>query len=297
MIKKYSYNKDKDTFLTPHFQIGEFRSFDDAQGILTTDDILIDENMPNLLEKIYEQLNCSSIIITSGYRDEQFDIRLGGFAGYHSKGQAVDIMCYNQNNEVISSKDVCIVCENLGILGIGYGGNYTHVDTRNWKSFFDETNGAVNISSFYDYFGIPRPVQPNEVNVEYCVKTVKHGWLPTVKNLENYAGFENSPITAIAIKVDKGSIKYRVHSKKGYWLPFVTKFDINDFENGFAGDDTEIDCAEAYYYTPDDIRPFKRAKYKINDYDWQYDNETSNGQDGYAGEFGVVATKFQIVIE
>ena len=39
------------------------------------------------------------------------------------------------------------------------------------------------------------------------------------------------------------------------------------------------------------------AKYKVNDYPYQYDNETTNGQDGYAGVFGVDVTKFQITIE
>lgn len=137
----------------------------------------------------------------------------------------------------------------------------------------------------------------NDVNIEYCVKTVKHGWLAVVRNLEDYAGYENSPIIALAMKVDRGSIKYRVHTKKSGWLPFITEFDINNYETGYAGDESEIDAVEVYYYTPDDIRPFKKAKYKVNDYDWQYDNETSNCQDGYAGEFGITATKFQIVIE
>ena len=54
---------------------------------------------------------------------------------------------------------------------------------------------------------------------------------------------------------------------------------------------------EVYYYTPDEIRPYKKAKYKVNDYPYQYDNEVGNGQDGYGGVFGVNVTKFQIVIE
>lgn len=138
----------------------------------------------------------------------------------------------------------------------------------------------------------------NEVNVYYRVKTQKHGWLKEVKNLEDYAGWENSPITGLAIRVDKGSIRYRVHLKGKGWLPFVTGCDINDFNNGFAGDGVNaIDCVECYYYTPNNIRPFKKAKYKVNNYPYQYDNETSNNQDGYAGVYGVSATKFQITIE
>ena len=141
-----------------------------------------------------------------------------------------------------------------------------------------------------------KPVK-NDVNVYYRVKTQKHGWLPEVKNLEDYAGWENSPITGVAIKVDKGSIKYRVHIKGGQWLPYVTGYDINNSMNGWAGNNLAIDLIEVYYYTPDNIRPFKKAKYKINDYAWQYDNEKTNGQEGFAGAKNVTATKFQIVIE
>lgn len=136
------------------------------------------------------------------------------------------------------------------------------------------------------------------VNAFYRVRTQKHQWLQEVKNLDDYAGYENSPITGLAIKVDKGSIRYRVHLKGKGWLPFVTGYNINDFNNGFAGDGISvIDAVEVYYYTPNDIRPYKKAKYKVNGYPYQYDNEKGNGQDGYAGVMGVPATKFQIVIE
>lgn len=136
------------------------------------------------------------------------------------------------------------------------------------------------------------------VNAFYRVRTQKHQWLQEVKNLDDYAGYENSPITGLAIKVDKGSIRYRVHLKGKGWLPFVTGYNINNFNNGFAGDGISvIDAVEVYYYTPNDIRPYKKAKYKVNGYPYQYDNEKGNGQDGYAGVMGVPATKFQIVIE
>lgn len=138
----------------------------------------------------------------------------------------------------------------------------------------------------------------SNVNVFYRVKIQKYGWLSEVKNLEDYAGWKNSPITGLAIKVDKGSIKYRVHLKGKGWLGYVTGYNINDIKNGYAGTGKNIiDAIEVYYYTPDNIRPYKKAKYKVNNYSWQYDNEKTNGQDGYAGKFGVSATKFQIIIE
>lgn len=140
-------------------------------------------------------------------------------------------------------------------------------------------------------------ISTNVVNCYYKVRTQKHQWLPEVKNLDDYAGYENSPITGLAIKVDKGSIRYRVHLKGKGWLPFVTGYDINDFNNGFAGNGRVIDAIEVYYSTPSNIRPYKKAKYRVNNYPWQYDNEKTNGQDGYAGALGVAITKFQITIE
>lgn len=137
----------------------------------------------------------------------------------------------------------------------------------------------------------------NKVDVYYKVKTLKHGWLPEVKNNEDYAGYENSPVTCVAIKVSAGTLKYRVHIKGGTWLPYVTGYNTNDFYNGYAGDTRVIDAIEVYYYTPKNIRPYKKAKYKVNNYSYQLDNEKKNGMDGYAGEFGQNITKFSITIE
>lgn len=157
MVVTYSKEKNGGDFVSPHFQVWEFQSYDDELGYLTTDTILIDDLNAKYLEDIYNHFNCSKIVITSGYRSEDFDIRIGGFAGYHSKGQAVDFMCYDIDGNVIESSHICCYAETIGILGIGYGGNYTHIDTRDWKSFFDETNGTNNIESWYTYFGYETP--------------------------------------------------------------------------------------------------------------------------------------------
>ena len=138
----------------------------------------------------------------------------------------------------------------------------------------------------------------NVVNVYYRVKTQKHGWLPEVKNLEDYAGWENSPITGLAIRVDKGSIRYKAHIKGKGWLPYVTGYDINDFNNGFAGDGVNaIDCVEVYYYTPNDIRPYKKIYYRANGLPWQSDNDKNSKMDGYAGIIGQNITKLEMYIK
>lgn len=140
-----------------------------------------------------------------------------------------------------------------------------------------------------------KPVS-NEVNVYYRVKTQKHGWLKEVKNLEDYAGWENSPITGLAIRVDKGSIKYRITTISGKTLGWITGYDINDYISGWAGNGEPIALVEAYYFTPNDIRPYQYAYYKVNDYPYQKDLIKGNGFDGFGGVKGVPMTKFQIYI-
>lgn len=136
----------------------------------------------------------------------------------------------------------------------------------------------------------------NEVNVYYRVKTQKHGWLSEVKNLEDYAGWENSPIIGLAIRVDEGSIKYRVTTISGKTLGWITGYDINDYISGWAGNGEPIALVEAYYFTPNNIRPYQYAYYKVNNYPYQKDLIKGNGFDGFGGVRGVPMTKFQMYI-
>ncbi len=172
-----------------------------------------------------------------------------------------------------------------------------------WHSMFTETEcpGAYLLSKL-DYICDEankinnETPKDNTINVFAQGYTKEDGWLPEVKNNNDYVGWKNHPLRYLAMRTDIGYLKYRVTTITGKVLPWVTRYNINDLVNGCAGNGEPIATVEVYFYTPDSIRPYKKAKYKVNDYDWQYDLETSNGQDGYAGEKGVVATKFQIEI-
>ncbi|MEG2439781.1 MAG: N-acetylmuramoyl-L-alanine amidase [Lachnospiraceae bacterium] len=125
---------------------------------------------------------------------------------------------------------------------------------------------------------------------------------PEVVNLSDFAGVRGSSITDIAIRVSKGSIAYRVHILGGDWLDWVDGCDWNDGINGYAGNGSAIDAVEVYYYTPDDIiasNGYQQAQYRVSPvhcdyYDWQFDSDKDNGQDGHAGAFGIAIDRFQL---
>ena len=154
-----------------------------------------------------------------------------------------------------------------------------------------------------DIIGLYTEPQKNPTVPNVYYKVYAGGrWYSEVKNLDDYAGDAVHPIRGIAVKVDIGSVKYRVHTRNGRWYPYVTGYNIQDGNNGFAGDlVNDIDMVEIYYTTPAGYVT-RKAKYRVapvgkNYYSWQADNETGNGMDGYAGAAGVQLGKLQIVLE
>lgn len=185
-------------------------------------------------------------------------------------------------------------------------GNVVYTNPSNISSTASSSNTSAASSASDSLPSNPAtvltPASKNlDVNVYYRVYAGGR-WYSEVKNLEDYAGDEKNAIRGIAVRVDKGSVKYRIHVKGGGWYPYVTGYDTNDFYNGYAGDCMkDIDMVEIYYNTPSGYA-YKKAKYRVapigkNYYSWQYDNEKTNGCDGYAGSSGVSFGKFQIVIE
>ena len=86
-------------------------------------------------------------------------------------------------------------------------------------------------------------------NIFYKVHYKGGVWLPEVKNREDYAGLFNKPIDGLMMRTDTGkTVKYAVHLRTSdRWLPFVSGYDADDFDNGYAGIiGQEIDGVKIY---------------------------------------------------
>lgn len=180
MIKKFE-SGDKSQ-LSQHFNVQEFRC-----KCGTKHEILIAEELVEKLEKLYSALNCSKIIVTSGYRCTAHDKNVGGSgSGQHTKGNAADICCYGQDGQPISSKTVCCKAQDIGFTGIANINEkyiYTHVDVRtNSKWYGDETKGNSTVTSdFYSHFGISKTNEPLMKGIDVSVHNGNIDW-QKVKN-------------------------------------------------------------------------------------------------------------------
>ena len=164
-------------------------------------------------------------------------------------------------------------------------------------AYTDLSNGTVPVAT-QTVASVVSPIR--DISAAYRVRTAENGWLSEVWDDNDFAGVVGHKITDIAIGVTKGTVKYRVHVCGGDWLPYVTGYDISDSNNGYAGNGKEIDALEVYYSTPDGITTHY-AKYKVSPnkqsyYPEQIDDQTGNGMDGYAGQFGNTIDRVQIVI-
>lgn len=225
--------------------------------------------------------------------------------------KAGDIVFFHWSNEMSSYVPGCYSLDHVGIIeSVNSDGSLNTIEGNTGSTYNGEVMRRTRSLSVvscagrpsYDGSDPPTPPSGNIPDVFYRVRTDGR-WLKEVNNLSSFAGLEGHPITDIAIGVSSGRVKYRVHIKGGDWLPYVEGYDIYDDENGYAGDKKAIDLIEVYYYTSSDFYSkngyYLRAKYRVSPldddyYDWQYDDETSNGQDGFAGDYGDELDRVQI---
>lgn len=250
------------------------------------------------------------VVIRLGFTPDAYDMALADRITEILPGRASKIVGRSdlQNPNVAAKKGYP-----YRLLECGFISNAE--DVKIFNSRMDEIAGRI-----LDAFGIAAgtassapavPVVPQKpsgykgpvLSFEYEVRAGGKTW-PAVKDLNDWAGKgDGTPITDIAIKVNVGSVRYRVHVLGGGWLPWVTGYNWNDHKNGYAGNGKPIDGVQVYYETPKEYAAkygYQKAEYRVSSlesreyYSWQNDTETKGGQDGYAGKLGVAVDKFQI---
>lgn len=133
-IKEYSYEKNGNDKLSEHFRVKEFRARRGTK--VDGDKILIDEFLIIMLEKLSRAVRGRAIIVTDGYRTEEYDKLLTGKAGQHTKGKAADVWV-----DGYTAFELAALAELLGFDGIGViNKRAVHLDVRGYKSFFVENS-------------------------------------------------------------------------------------------------------------------------------------------------------------
>lgn len=258
---------------------------------------------------VFHQAGASSLLYTKtancGYAAKAFQdhgrLKTSGF----KRG---DVVFFHWTNEHSTLVPGTYVSDHVGIIESVNGDNtITTIEGNTGSSSNGEVMRRVHSLSTVSCVGRPAYDDSDSSGdfpeVRYRVRSGGR-WLPSVTDLSDYAGITGKAITDVAIKVSEGSVKYRVHIKDGGWLPYVSGCDIADSANGYAGNGRAIDAVEVYYNTPSSVVKkygWLKAKYRVAPignyyFPWQYDDETSSGQDGYAGEFGRKIDWFQMTL-
>lgn len=143
--------------ITAHFHSTEFRCKCGCGKIY------IEKKLVENLEKLFDKLNASKCIISSGYRCPSYDKskKIGGNGkGQHTKGKASDCVYYDKKGKIIPSKIVvCVAYDSKLFNGIAkIDKNYVHLDTRILGKYRgDETKGNASYwTNPYDYFKVTK---------------------------------------------------------------------------------------------------------------------------------------------
>ncbi len=152
---------------------------------------------------------------------------------------------------------------------------------------------------------VPAVAKSSE-EVRYRACTQAQGWLPemaghvdTSGSGDDYAG-DGTPIIYLAVSMPGW---YQVRTQASGWLPPVRGYDVNDLENGCAGDGSPILSIRCYYETPDPASTGWRAiEYAVANVGGSFFanmrdlTDTSGSGDDFAGNGGCIsAFRAQIV--
>jgi hypothetical protein len=254
------------------------------------------------------------VIIKSGFSPDMYDNALASFIGSILPGRSSKIV---GRSDLANPNRAAAKGYGYRLIECGFITNATDVSIFNNK-MDDIAKGILAAFGIGAGSYVPpsEPITPPNGNTtgvsnagddepvfSYAVRAGGVAY-PEVSNLKDYAGVIGMPITDVAIRVNKGSVKYRVHVLGEDWLGWVTGYNWTDYQNGYAGNGKPIDAIQVYYYTPSDFANkygYRQAQYRVSPvngdyYPWQYDTDVdpNKGLDGYAGAFGVLIDRFQL---
>lgn len=105
---------------------------------------------------------------------------------------------------------------------------------------------------------------------------------------DDYAGVFGQPMLYVAIE---GAGEYQAHTKNGQWWPMVDHYDLDDEENGMAGDGSPMDAVRIT-----DPTVFYQTHNMGGDWNdvMQGTNDTGGSSDDFAGEYGVAQDAIRV---
>lgn len=186
----------------------------------------------------------------------------------------------------------------------GWGGNL------DLNKFYGNT---LTWNAYASGSGSPGPVRPvtenpvRAVNVHYALRRTNGQWLTEVLNNgtgpDGFAGMPCDSHDLLYAWVDRGKLRYRVHTTAGAWLPWVDRGDPNDMVHGCAGNPGEPIDGVQFYYETEPGEPLKQAWYRSQTTQragWLPvccdDGSSVSGFDGWAGIPGEPLDRLQVVI-
>lgn len=167
------------------------------------------------------------------------------------------------------------------------------LDEYGWDNFINLVKGFME-NTEQPSVSTPEPApQPFKIDVTYQVwDDVKNAWLPSVKNLEDYAGIFGHDVCAVFANLSSGNIFYRVHTKGGKWLPEVKNREdyAGLFNKPIDALAIRTDTGKTVKYAVH-LRRSKRWLPFVSGYN------TADSNNGYAGILGQEIDGIKIYIE
>ena len=274
--------------------------------------------------------NLSNIVKKCNAHQVDLDISIH-FNAFNGQASGVEVLQYDDKTKEVAQR-ICSCISKLGFQNRGVKARQDLYVLKNTKAkailveccFCDSEQDAkiytadnmakaivegilgesVSVGETTSEVSQTTPVSSNldsqDIDVEYAVMIEGGEVLPTVKNRSDFAGIRGKKIVGLAMKVSKGSLKYRVTTVDGTTYPWVTGYNWKDTVNGWAGDGRRaIAKVECYLYAPNaDHYIFYRVSALNKEYyPYQRDTDKNKEMDGFAGTSGNAIDRFQAYVD